>query len=241
MFDQILSALEVSNVAVSIIFFALAGYVVLAVVLLFISSCYNVKRKKYERLKNNQMTVYDNKISLLDSKSDSNTTSTSAILKKIELRNKYYAEKLQDSKQYDEIIDKYKRKADFFNQGIVIIVTVFVLISVLCMIVVAIESTDMGGHFSSIRVVENVCFEDIIIEGYYNIDYANVEQDTLVIFIKNNSTRVLESAKITESNTNTSEYVYQLEPGQEKILTIEVYPNADNEYNFEISDIEFKE
>ena len=83
--------------------------------------------------------------------------------------------------------------------------------------------------------------QNVVVNAYYRVDYERVEQHTLTVFVKNNSDKTLDKALISEKVTGASAYVYTIEPGQEKIVSIVVYPNDTDKYEFEISNVEFKQ
>lgn len=187
-------------------------------------------------MKKNSNSNYKNKVEILDE--DENTDS----LQRMKQTNKYFDEHIQENKQYDELIEKYDSKINFMHDNIATPGRVlFCVVFVMFFIIIAIMSACIGGSFGTINKVENVYCEDISVEGYYDIDYSYVDQNTLTVFVKNKSDKILESAKITERNTYSSEYIYALEPGQEKIVTLDIYPIEDGSYEFQITDIKFKE
>lgn len=194
------------------------------------------KRKKYQKIKESSNDNYNNKVSALKENKNIDT------FKRMEQSNKYFDENIQDKKRCDEVIEKYNKKINFMYENIVILGRVlFCVVFIMFFLLMLIMSACIGGSFGTINKVENVCTEDIAIQGYYDIDYSYVDQNTLTVFVKNNSSKILESAKITESNTYSSEYIYALEPGQEKIITLDIYPNKEGSYEFQITDIKFKE
>ena len=95
------------------------------------------------------------------------------------------------------------------------------------------------GNSSVIQPVENVTSQDISITAYYEIDYSKTNQKTLTVIVKNNSKNVLESADVIESNTNSSETINYIEPGQEKFVSIDVYSDKNDEFSFTIDNIKF--
>lgn len=113
-------------------------------------------------------------------------------------------------------------------------VTVWVLLMYVLLL-----SNSLGGSFSGVREVKDTSKDNIVVSAYYRIDYERVEQDTLTVFVKNDSDKVLDKATISEKATKASANVYNLEPGQEKIVSIAIFPNGEDKYEFEINDVEF--
>lgn len=65
------------------------------------------------------------------------------------------------------------------------------------------------------------------------VDYRNVEQNTLTIYIKNNSEKPLKSAVVKQKGTNNSGVINSLEPGEEKIVSFNSYDSNDCEFVIE--------
>ena len=135
-----------------------------------------------------------------------------------------------------KVLDKRYNAIDSFLSalrigGFVIFWTVWI-----CFIIVG---GSIGGSVKDIREVKDTAKDNIAVTAYYRVDYERVEQDTLTVFVKNESDKVLDKATISEKETGASTNVYTLEPGQEKIVSIVVYPNKDGKYEFEISNVEF--
>ena len=61
------------------------------------------------------------------------------------------------------------------------------------------------------------------------------------MFVKNNSNKTLNNARIKEKNSGEISYIDYLEPNQEKIVSFNVYSYSNDDYEFEIEDVEFKE
>lgn len=115
---------------------------------------------------------------------------------------------------------------------IIVLIIVFVLmISV---------SAGLGGNIGTIQRIENDGV-GVQANAYYVVDYDDVEQDTLTVFVKNNTNQVLDQAVVEEVNTGKTAIVESIEPGQEKIVTIDVYPRGEEDYTFKVEDIQFKE
>lgn len=150
----------------------------------------------------------------------------------------------EKEKVYQEVDEKIKAQDKRYNV-IDNVLSVFrtgfgIMVWVLLMYVLLL-SNSLGGTFSGVREVKDTQKDNVVVSAYYRIDYERVEQDTLTVFVKNNSDKVLDKAQISEKETGASAYVYTLEPGQEKIVSITVFPNDDDKYEFEISNVEFKQ
>ena len=99
----------------------------------------------------------------------------------------------------------------------------------------------IGGNVDTLHKVTNVENEGVAITAYYIVEYKGVDQKTVTVFVKNNSNKALESACIVENKTNEKSNVEYIEPGQEKIVSFEIYPEQNDDYNFKIEDVKFKE
>ena len=136
------------------------------------------------------------------------------------------------------VLDKrYKAVDDFFSairNGLLIVACFLGM----CILIV---STSLGGSISDVREVKDTQNQNVVVNAYYRVDYERVEQHTLTVFVKNNSDKTLDKALISEKVTGSSAYVYTIEPGQEKIVSIVVYPNDTDKYEFEINNVEFKQ
>lgn len=114
------------------------------------------------------------------------------------------------------------------------------ILAILFLFMLLIE-TEVGGSISDIRQIENTSTKGINLTAYYVIDYDASDQQTITVIVRNDSKKTLESADITESRTNSSETINFLEPGQEKIVSIDIYTDGDDEYSFSVDDIKFIE
>ena len=114
------------------------------------------------------------------------------------------------------------------------------ILAILFLFMLLIE-TEVGGSISNIRQIENTSTKGINLTAYYVIDYDASDQQTITVIVRNDSKKTLESADITESRTNSSETINFLEPGQEKIVSIDIYTDGDDEYNFSVDNIKFIE
>ena len=135
-----------------------------------------------------------------------------------------------------KVLDKRYNAVDSFLSAIRIGAFIIFWTVWICFIIVG---GSIGGSVKDIREVKDTAKDNIAVTAYYRVDYERVEQDTLTVFVKNESDKVLDKATISEKETGASTNVYTLEPGQEKIVSIVVYPNKDGKYEFEISNVEF--
>lgn len=148
-------------------------------------------------------------------------------------------ELLNQINQEKDMRDKYRNKNDNLdnwthNSSIACLVTWVILL-----IFVIIRSCCSGGSVHNINKVTDVRNNDVVVTAYYNVTYASVEQETLTIFVKNESNKPLYKATIVEKNTGASTTIENLDLGQEKITSMVVYPTDDGNYEFEINDIEY--
>ncbi len=135
--------------------------------------------------------------------------------------------------------DKYRKKYDnvdtwAHNSAMACIVT-----WILMMFIVFVLSHCIGGTVHDIKQVTDVNNNGVVVNAYYKVTYVDVEQDTLTVFVKNESKKPLHKATIVEKNTGASVEVENVDLGQEKIVSIVVYPTDDGKYEFEVKDIEY--
>lgn len=128
--------------------------------------------------------------------------------------------------------------SDIFSEVFAIIIVVAILFGMWS----AIGYSNASGDVSNIIEVKDVSSQNVSVTAYYDIEYHSLDQETLVVFVKNNSDKVLKSAVIKEKNSGISENIGLLSPGQEKIVSLDLNEkNKNNEYQFELEDIEFME
>lgn len=144
-----------------------------------------------------------------------------------------------DSEEYREEINEYRdklNKADFIGSTVKL---VLIISACILFYVMTIVGFDLDADSTFIRPIEN-SGDSINATAYYVIDFEYVDQDTLTVFVKNNTKQELDQATVFEVKTGESTVIENLDPGQEKIVSFEIYPNSDDEYQFEIKDIQFK-
>ena len=146
----------------------------------------------------------------------------------------------EDSKQIKEQLDKYKKRAEITDDIATPIKSIFGGVSLFFMWIFLLFGIDLGGSVGSLRTIEDNG-NDVRPTAYMVVDYDYVDQETLTVFVKNESKQTLEQATVEEVNTGKTAIIESIEPGQEKIVTIDVYPTTDEEYEFELKDIQFKE
>lgn len=75
----------------------------------------------------------------------------------------------------------------------------------------------------------------------YDVNYYyGTEQKFLEVYIRNETSNIIKRAKVSEEKSGTTAFVEMIEPGQEKLIIIEVDPILDD-YYFVFSDIEIME
>lgn len=146
----------------------------------------------------------------------------------------------EESKQVKEQLDKYKKRAKITDDIATPIKTILSGVALFFMWIFLLFGIDLGGSVGTLRTIEDNG-NDVRPTAYMVVDYDYVDQDTLTVFVKNESKQTLEQATVEEVNTGRTAIIESVEPGQEKIVTIDVYPTSDEEYEFELKDIQFKE
>lgn len=153
-----------------------------------------------------------------------------------ELEEKHKAE----SKEIKEKVNKYEERNNTVNLLFDPIKYGLIAMLILIFTFTLFVSANIDGEFSAIRKIDNDG-AGIQANAYYVVDYDYIEQDTLTVFVKNNTNQILDQAVVEEVNTGKTAMVESIEPGQEKIVTIEVYPRTDEDYKFQVKDIQFEE
>lgn len=141
----------------------------------------------------------------------------------------------------DKKIDDYNKKSLKSKEiSKLIMASVIGMLIVLFLLLCSVRSL-VGGKIDYIVPVENNVNQDIAITAYYEVNYDGVGQKTLTIFVRNDSQKILENAVLKEKKSGNTVEVKTLEPGEEKIVSINVYSLTDSDYEFELLDINFKE
>ena len=160
-----------------------------------------------------------------------------------------YSKKLDDKRKEMEsktevlnsqIQDYSKKSESSKTNSNIIMSTVGVFLIVLLMLLWFGRSC-IGGDISYIVPIEENVNQDIAITAYYEVEYEGVSQKTLTVFVRNDSQKILENAILKEKKSGNTVDVKTLEPGEEKIVSINVYSLTDSDYEFELLDINFKE
>lgn len=112
----------------------------------------------------------------------------------------------------------------------------FMVISFILMII---YGWSYGGKVREIQKVE--CNDNVCVSAYYEVDYTNVNQSTITVFVKNNSGKDVKSATIVEKNSKSNTVVKNLDSGEEKIGSFVVYDKDDVKYEFEVVDVQYVE
>ena len=159
-------------------------------------------------------------------------------LKKIRKMQDELQEKIDENDKKREKLDKAYSLTEKVS-GVLARIALPIL-AILFLFILLIE-TEVGGSISDIRQIENTSTKGINLTAYYVIDYDASDQQTITVIVRNDSKKTLESADITESRTNSSETINFLEPGQEKIVSIDIYTDGDDEYSFLVDNIKFIE
>ncbi len=100
-------------------------------------------------------------------------------------------------------------------------------------------TSSLTPESSYINEVKDTVYDNVRVNAYYTIEYSNSDKLTLAVFVKNESNEALESAWLVEENTSSKVEIRYLEPGEEQIYTMEVYPTKDKDYEFKLEQIEF--
>ena len=141
---------------------------------------------------------------------------------------------------YGKSYDKYRKRAEFVEEigkplgYVVVFMLSFTFLAYLLFAI------GIGGNVNNIKPIE-YNDESAYASAYYVVDYEKMEQVTLTVFVRNNSNKVLKSATLNEGNTSSSVQVENIEPGQEKLVSLTVYPLKDDNYKFELTNVEFYE
>jgi ABC-type transport system involved in cytochrome bd biosynthesis fused ATPase/permease subunit len=234
MSETLISTTEVTNLFY--IIFQITIIILWLVILayLFIKTNFENKQDKFKEEKEKCENEYKERVKQLPDCLDSEVEGQAEQKKKL-------ADELEENKKVlDEKIEKYTKKSKNLYNIVYSGGLVLVMIIVFAFIVGLISSFDVGGNFSDIKRVTEVENSGTSVTAYYEVKYKKVEQRTLTVFVKNNSTQTVDDAVIKEVNSNSQAVVYSIEPGQEKIVTLEVYPNFEDDYKFEISEVNYK-
>ena len=232
---EALELLQIGNI-ISCIFLVLLSIVVLYGFIYII-----VMSLIWDKIDKNQKTETRLRREYLNNKPEISVESEeehAKSLKKIRKMQDELQEKIDENDKKREKLDKAYSLTEKVS-GVLARITLPIL-AILFLFILLIE-TEVGGSISDIRQIENTSTKGINLTAYYVIDYDASDQQTITVIVRNDSKKTLESADITESRTNSSETINFLEPGQEKIVSIDIYTDGDDEYSFLVDNIKFIE
>ena len=160
-----------------------------------------------------------------------------------------YSKKLDDKRKEMESktevlnsqIQDYSKKSESSKTNSNIIMSTVGVFLIVLLMLLNFGRSCIGGDISYIVPIEENVNQDIAITAYYEVEYEGVNQKTLTVFIRNDSQKILENAVLKEKKSGNTVEVKTLEPGEEKIVSINVYSLTDSDYEFELLDINFKE
>ncbi len=160
-----------------------------------------------------------------------------------------YSKKLDDKRKEMESktevlnsqIQDYSKKSESSKTNSNIIMSTVGVFLIVLLMLLNFGRSCIGGDISYIVPIENNVNQDIAITAYYEVEYEGVSQKTLTVFVRNDSQKILENAILKEKKSGNTVDVKTLEPGEEKIVSINVYSLTDSDYEFELLDINFKE
>lgn len=233
MSNELIEILHQADVISYLLFAVFILFLIIIILLPIILWGLNKKIKKYKQEDGNIKEMYLKKLQELPLELD--TEVEGQVEKRKEIENEF---KLKLEKNSNKL-GKYEKIYSVVDNSSIPVVCIMLLIMLSINVFSNLYYNTVTGDSSVIRPVENVTSQDISITAYYEIDYSRTNQKTLTVIVKNNSKNVLESADVIESNTNSSETINYIEPGQEKFVSIDVYSDDDNEFNFTIENIKF--
>lgn len=233
MSKELIEILHQGDVISYLLFAALILFLIIIVLMPIILWGLKKKIKKYKKEDDKIKEMYLKELHELPLELD--TEIEGQVEKRKEIENEFKLKLEKNSNKLGKY-EKIYSKVDNYSVSVVCIM--FLLILFLNVFSNLYYNT-VTGNSSVIQPVENVTSQDISITAYYEIDYSKTNQKTLTVIVKNNSKNVLESADVIESNTNSSETINYIEPGQEKFVSIDVYSDKNDEFSFTIDNIKF--
>ena len=194
--------------------------------------------KKIEKCENKRNEVRDEYLYSLSQSNKDLLTEDREYSEEIDNKRK----EMEDStKMYDSQIQDYKKKSQSSKTNSNIIMSTVGVFLIVLLMLLWFGRSCIGGDISYIVPIEENVNQDIAITAYYEVEYEGVDQKTLTVFIRNDSQKILENAVLNEKKSGNTVEVKTLEPGEEKIVSINVYNLTDSDYEFELLDINFKE
>lgn len=187
--------------------------------------------KEKEQIKNDYSKKLEEYPSFLNSESEENLKKRCEIKKELD----------ENIKVIEQRQGKLESLYNFFDSSIYNLAITVIVVFVLGLMITNRIVSDVSGDVSSIIEVKNTTSQEVSVTAYYQIEYEGVHQKTLTVFVRNDSKNVLESANIIETKSNSQETIKYLEPGQEKIVSIDIYQNNQEDFQFTIDNIKFIE
>lgn len=235
MSEYLLKTSEISNNIAMIFCFFLIIAAITAIVYALVDAYFSKKKRGYYESKSKVRDRYDKQ---MDNMSD---LFDFEVKGQAEYKNKIKEQKEEEIKNIEILEDNLENKETKFKEFIRTIGLILTLLCIGTYMIFVLVYSNVGGSISDIKKVDNVCNNDVCVTAYYDIKYDNVEQKTVTMFVKNNSNKTLNNARIKEKNSGEISYIDYLEPNQEKIVSFNVYSYSNDDYEFEIEDVEFKE
>lgn len=187
--------------------------------------------KEKEQIKNDYSKKLEEYPSFLNSESEENLKKRCEIKKELD----------ENIKVIEQRQGKLESLYNFFDSSIYNLAITVIVVFVLGLMISNQIVSEVSGDVSSIIEVKNTTSQEVSVTAYYQIEYEGVHQKTLTVFVRNDSKNVLESANIIETKSNSQETIKYLEPGQEKIISIDIYQNNQEDFQFTIDNIKFIE
>ena len=223
MSQKIIEATQTAN-SYGYIYVAVLGILLIAIIIGgIVKYIYTKKEQKYSRKRRELLDISrENTANQLEDENEDEEEDLDAEINtlndKIE-KTHTISEKLEDINMYI---------------GAALAISFFVGLFILSLL-----TSSLTPESSYINEVKDTVYDNVRVNAYYTIDYSESDKLTLAVFVKNESNEALESAWLVEGNTSSKVEIRYLEPGEEQIYTMEVYPTKDKNYEFKLEQIEF--
>lgn len=223
MSQKIIEATQTAN-SYGYIYVAVLGILLIAIIIGgIVKYIYTKKEQKYSRKRRELLDISrENTANQLEDENEDEEEDLDAEINtlndKIE-KTHTISEKLEDINMYI---------------GAALAISFFVGLFILSLL-----TSSLTPKSSYINEVKDTVYDNVRVNAYYTIEYSNSDKLTLAVFVKNESNEALESAWLVEGNTSSKVEIRYLEPGEEQIYTMEVYPTKDKNYEFKLEQIEF--
>ena len=223
MSQKIIEATQTAN-SYGYIYVAVLGILLIAIIIGgIVKYIYTKKEQKYSRKRRELLDISrENTANQLEDENEDEEEDLDAEINtlndKIE-KTHTISEKLEDINMYI---------------GAALAISFFVGLFILSLL-----TSSLTPKSSYINEVKDTVYDNVRVNAYYTIDYSESDKLTLAVFVKNESNEALESAWLVEGNTSSKVEIRYLEPGEEQIYTMEVYPTKDKNYEFKLEQIEF--